>query len=239
MRFLLVNDDGIQAPGLLTLARAALRFGEVWLVAPARQCSGMSQKLSIFDEMHLKSVEYPALVRTAWSLDGTPADCVKLALEKLLPEKPDFVLSGVNNGWNCGFDIAYSGTVGACMEAVSGGVPAMAFSAPDQTELAGTEALLPAILEELLAQPLEPGEIWNVNFPKGGPDEICGILRNRKLAPRQFYNGFYYSRTDEDGREFYRQKGMLISREQAADGSDIAAVLDGFVSVGKIKSFLF
>ena len=238
MRILVVNDDGINAPGIAALVRAALGFGEVWVFAPARQCSGMSQRLTIFEEMELKAVDFPLPVAGAWSVDGTPADCVKLALE-LMPKRPDLVFSGVNNGWNCGFDIAYSGTIGACCESVMNGVPAMAFSAPFGEDFAVAEKCMPAMIEELLKQGQAPGEIWNVNFPGGDPDTLRGVLRDRRPARMQMYNGVYSARADEAGRRLYSQKGVLIGREAAEEESDVAAVLDGYISVGKLKNFCF
>lgn len=237
MRILIVNDDGINAPGIEVLARAALKFGEVWVVAPARQCSGMSQHLTILKEMELKAVDFPLPVAGAWSLDGTPADCVKLGLE-LLPGRPDYVFSGVNDGWNCGYDIAYSGTIGACCEAVLNGVPAIAFSAPFGEGFDIAEAYMPAVIEELLKCGQGEGEIWNVNFPGGDPSALRGVLRDRRIAQTQLYKGFYSARADEAGRQMYSQTVKCIERGLAGDGSDVAAVLDGYISVGKLKNFL-
>ena len=238
MRILAVNDDGIGSPGLEALAGAALGFGEVWVVAPSRQCSGMSQRLTILEEMELKAVDFPLPVAGAWSVDGTPADCVKLAMELLMPGKPDYVFSGVNNGWNCGFDIAYSGTIGACCEAVLNGVPAIAFSAPFEEKLDLAAAHMPAIIAELLRLGQGTGEIWNVNFPGGDPGKLRGVLWERKPARTQAYQGRYSVRTDEAGRQLCSQRGVMIGKELADGGSDIAAVLDGYISVGKLKNFL-
>lgn len=238
MRILVVNDDGINAPGIEALARAALKFGGVWVVAPARQCSGMSQRLTIFEEMELRQVDFPLPAAGAWSVDGTPADCVKLALDMLLPGRPDYVFSGVNNGWNCGFDIAYSGTIGACCEAVLNGVPAIAFSAPFGEDFALAEEHMPAMIAELLERGQGSGEIWNVNFPGGDPAELRGVLWNRRAAPMQMYSGVYSVRADEAGRQLCSQKGVLIGRDRAGEENDVAAVLDGYISVGKLKNFL-
>ena len=129
MNLLVVNDDSIHAPGLALLARAAAAFGNVWVVAPARQCSAMSQKLTIHGALPLEQVkDFPAPVKGAYQVDGTPADCVKAAVQQILEEKPDFVLSGVNNGYNVGYEIAYSGTVGAAFEANLNEIPAIALS---------------------------------------------------------------------------------------------------------------
>lgn len=236
MRILAVNDDGIRSPGLAALVRAATRFGEVWVVAPETQCSGMSQKLTLFDEMSLRRANFPVEVAGAWSLGGTPADCVKVALDHLLPFRPDYVFSGVNDGWNAGYDVAYSGTIGACYEAVMNGIPAIAFSAHGEGDFRMAEYWMAELAQELLALGQEPGEIWNVNFPAGKPEEARGILWDRTLAPLQLYNSVFSTRPHPEGHDMIRQKGVPIGPGVAPDGSDIAAVLDGFISIGKIKS---
>jgi len=233
MRILLVNDDGIQAPGIAALARAAVRFGEVWVVAPASQCSAMSQRLTLFGEMPLRKAEFPVPVKAAWSLGGTPADCVKVALEHVLDFRPDYVFSGVNEGWNAGYDIAYSGTIGACFEAVMNGIPAIAFSAKrDDREIA--ERFMPQIMEELLALGQKPGEIWNVNFPAGPVSELRGVLRDRQIAPMQCYRDTLSARQHPEGHTMLSFGGVILEKGTAPEGSDIAAVMDGFISVGKI-----
>ena len=232
----MVNDDGIHAPGITALARAAVQFGVTYVVAPSEQCSGMSQKLSIFDELKLRKEAFPVPVAGAWSLTGTPADCVKIALEHVLDFTPDYVFSGVNDGWNAGFDIAYSGTIGACFEAVMNGIPAIAFSAKGRGDLTIAEAYMPEITAELIERGQGRGEIWNVNFPSGPLSELRGILRERFIAPMQLYNGVFTARSHPDGHQLISQKGVPIEKGAAPEGSDIAAVLDGYISIGKIVS---
>ena len=108
MRILVVNDDGIKAEGIRRLAACAKKFGEVWVVAPARQCSAMSQRITVRENLEVRKADFPVMGVKAYSVDGTPADCVKVALNHLLPEKPDTVFSGINEGYNEGYDILYS-----------------------------------------------------------------------------------------------------------------------------------
>ena len=123
MKILVVNDDSIHAPGIVLLAKAAMELGEVTVVAPANQCSAMSQRITIRGDMRVDKVQdFPVPVKAAYKVDGTPADCLKIAMQYLLEEKPDYVFSGINDGYNAGFDIAYSGTLGAAFEAVMNGV---------------------------------------------------------------------------------------------------------------------
>ena len=234
MRILVVNDDGILSPGIAALAETAARLGEVWVVAPQEQCSGMSQKLTIFGEMHLHRVDFPVPVRGAWGLRGTPADCVKIALDHLLDFRPDYVFSGVNEGWNAGFDIAYSGTVGACYEAVMSGVPAIAFSAKGRSDLSLARAMMEPLARELIALGQAPGEIWNVNFPGCSVEDCRGVLYDRPIAPAPAYRGLLSVRHAGEAR-ILSMTGVPCTREEAPDGTDLAAVLDGFISVGKIK----
>ena len=236
MRILVVNDDGIQAPGIAFLAEMAAKLGEVWVVAPLEQCSGMSQKLTLFHEMALREERFPVPVAGAWSLGGAPADCVKVALAHVLDFKPDYVFSGVNDGWNVGYDIAYSGTIGACYEAVMNGIPAIAFSAKGWGDLEIAERYMPGIAAELMERGQERGEIWNVNFPSGPVSRLRGILRERFIAPMQMYEGVFTARQHQEGHMLITQKGVPIEKGIAPEGSDIAAVLDGYISIGKIKS---
>ena len=159
LKILIANDDGIRSEGIAHLARAVAQFGSVWVAAPERQCSGMSVRLTISEtsEMAVYRYDFPAPVEAAWSVDGTPADCVKVALRALLPFTPDVVLSGINDGMNAGLDVAYSGTVGAATEAALHGIPAIAVSMRDDKSFEVTDHYLPAILEELLDQPSARG----------------------------------------------------------------------------------
>ncbi len=232
---LIVNDDGIQAEGLIILAKAASCFGTVWVVAPDSQCSAMSQKISVFDKIVVTPYDFPAPVESAWSVKGTPADCVKVALNGLLPERPDIMISGINNGYNTGFDIAYSGTVGAAMEALMQGIPAIAFSNGYNGSFEITEAYLPPLLEDLMFTPLPPNEIWNVNFPGIPLEACCGILIDRKIAPMQLYRDQFEREDLENGSFSLHNHGAYSSAEDAPDGSDVKAVLSGYVSVGKIR----
>jgi 5'-nucleotidase len=231
-----VNDDGIRSPGIAALARVAAQLGETYVVSPSEQCSGMSQRLTLFDEMALREERFPVPVAGAWSLGGAPADCVKVALAQVLDFMPDYVFSGVNDGWNVGYDIAYSGTIGACYEAVMNGIPAIAFSARMKGELEIAERYMPELARELIDLGQKPGEIWNVNFPGGTLHDVRGILRERRIAPMQLYNGVFSSRIHPEGYKMLSQQGVPIGRGVAPEGSDIAAVLDGYISVGKIMS---
>ena len=240
MKFLIVNDDSIASAGIAMLARAAAQLGEVMVVAPSSQCSAMSQKLTLRESMLLESVEdFPAPVSAAYRLEGTPVDCVKVALEYILPDKPDYVLSGINNGYNAGFDIAYSGTLGAAFEAVRSGVPAMAFSAASDKHLEASEPYLQQILRELLDQKLAPGEVWNVNFPALASKPLSGIRRNCTVAPTSMFREKYMDSKQPDGTVLLNCQGFHTPDADIPEGTDAWSVRKGYISIGKVKSVGF
>ena len=205
-RILVVNDDGIQAEGIRRLAAAAARLGEVVVAAPKNQCSAMSHRITVFQPLEVKRVVFPVEGVTAFQVDGTPADCVKAALSGLMPERPDFVFSGINYGYNAGADILYEIT--------------------DQW-------LLP-IAKELMEKDPGQGCIWNVNFPGGSPAQLKGIRRDVKPSAHPFYQD-YYERTEEEAGCFYLNPAY-VPITQAEPESDIQAVLEHFIAVGAIRN---
>ena len=238
MKILIVNDDSINAPGIALLAKAAMEFGEVTVVAPARQCSALSQKLTLRETMTLEQVkDFPVAVQAAWKLDGTPVDCVKVALEHLMPKKPDIVFSGINNGYNAGFDIAYSGTLGAAFEAARNGVPAIAFSAASEKHLDAVEDYLPPVIRELMDTKLERGMVWNVNFPSMKAGAPKGILRERIAAEVSMFRETYVETVNPDGTVELTCKGIPTETEKIPKGTDAEAVRMGYISIGKVRAF--
>ena len=236
MNILIVNDDSIDSPGIALLAQAAGEFGRVWVVAPDAQCSAMSQKVTTRGSLTAKPVEnFPANVEGAYRVTGSPADCVRVALDCLLEERPDYVFSGINDGYNVGYDIAYSGTVGAAMEAVMNGVPAIAFSNAFQASLDTPRAYIRPVLAELLQAGLGCGEIWNVNFPDRGPQDVAGILHNRCIGPARIFDNAYQRRDLPDGSCCLDiQVDVMEVDETLCEASDVAAVHRGYVSIGKV-----
>ena len=210
-KILLVNDDGIRADGLALLARLASRLGEV-------------------------TADFPAGGVTAYSVSGTPADCVKVALHYLLSEKPDIVFSGINRGYNAGVDILYSGTVGAAMEALVNGIPAIAFSNEANDVWDAAEKYLLPITEKLLAMPIARNRIWNVNFPGKAPEKIRGILWDRIPSQEEYYHDHYDRKDLPDGSVLLTENG--IPARTAPEGTDVRALMDGYISVGSKRKRL-
>ena len=237
MRILVTNDDGIRSPYLAMLAEAAATLGEVTVLAPMEQCSAMSHHITLYKPMELQQeTDYPAEGVRAYRIDGTPADCVRICYHGLFEDgqEPQMVLSGINDGANCGFDTLYSATVGAAMEAVLYGVPAISFS---QRSGGSDEVLrnylLPVLLE-LAEKPLPRGAAWNVNFPSCSLEEYRGILYDRSLAQTAFFHDFYYRQERADGGHDVLLRAEELT--QAEEGTDIRALLDGYISVGIIRN---
>jgi 5'-nucleotidase len=230
MRLLCTNDDGILAPGLETLVRAAEPLGEVYVVAPDREQSATSHSLTLHHPVR------PVLRGDRrWQVDGTPTDCVLLAVEALLPGRPDFVLSGVNHGQNMGEDVLYSGTVAAAMEGLSLGIPSVAVSfawgdlRADVTRLTDQAALLSGLLRHLLALPDFPrSTLLNVNLPPLPPADVKGVRLTR--LGRRVYSGSLSPMTDPWGRKIYWIGGGSAEWSGEPD-SDFQAVREGYVSV--------
>jgi 5'-nucleotidase len=234
MRILVVNDDGIEAEGIRRLAKLASRLGEVWVVAPAEQCSAMSQRITVRGDLPVKPVSFPVEDVKAYSVGGTPADCVKVAIMHVMPERPDIVFSGINCGYNAGIDLLYSGTVGAAMEALTQGIPAIAFSSEMNGIYDVVEEYLLPLTQELLREPIAANEIWNLNFPGCRVSECRGVLRDRIPAQTEFYRD-HYIKTEQPGGAFtLTAAGIPITN--GAEGTDIRAVLEGYISIGKVQN---
>ncbi len=221
---LLTNDDGVQAPGLHALRDALEPMSKPVVVAPASEQSATSHSITLqrplFPTQHGPDV---------YALDGTPADCVYVALfsEHFLPRRPDLVVSGINHGVNLGTDIFYSGTVAGAREAAIRGIPAIALShagADGFGEVAEQARKMALRLLEVVA-PDGPPVLLNVNFPRG---PIKGV-RTTRLA-RRLYEGRVLARHDPYGREYFWLGGNPVDRDHA-EGSDTQALRNGFVSV--------
>ena len=236
MKILVVNDDGFEAEGIRQLAQAACSLGEVYVVAPERECSAMSHSLSVRREMALRRRAFPAAgVKEAYSLSGTPADCVKVGIHVVLKGLPDLVLSGVNYGYNCGFDIAYSATVAAAIEARMNGIPAIALSRQRNGVTEVCDHYLPTVLKSLLEERLAPGEIWNVNFPGCPLSECMGILLERRVAQDFIFKDAYDVADKGEGLMLVTEAGEMLPEGPERDESDLWALHNGWVSVGRVR----
>ncbi|HEX2090853.1 MAG TPA: 5'/3'-nucleotidase SurE [Longimicrobiaceae bacterium] len=226
MLILCTNDDGYLALGLEVLAGAARSIGEVRIVAPDREQSATSHSLTMHHPLRARRVR-----EGVEHVDGTPTDCVALAVGALLDRRPDFVLSGINHGPNMGEDVLYSGTVAGAMEATILGIPAVAVSFVGR-EPEGIREYGP-LLERLLPQILLRGDfpaetLLNVNLPDIDPTGVKGV-RITRLA-RRVYSDSIARGTDPFGREYFWVGGGVVEWS-APEGTDFHAVANGYISV--------
>lgn len=229
-KILITNDDGILSDGIVRLAEAAKRFGEVWVVAPDGQRSAVSHSVTLHHSFEAWKTDFPAAGVKAFACDGTPADCARIGILNIVPGRPDHVFSGINYGYNLASDIQYSATAGAAFEAAFQGVHTIAFSEAACETHEVTDRYLNDIIYELLDAPLGTDQIWNVNFPGCALPECRGILRDRKVSKEGFYKDRYTETPVSEGRTRYMVDGLR--RWEASDGTDLKAILDNYVSIG-------
>jgi 5'-nucleotidase len=231
-RILISNDDGIDAPGIKVLEKIARELtDDVWIVAPEMEQSGASHSLTTRRPLRLNEIE-PG----HYAVDGTPTDCVLLAVKKLLRDHlPDLVLSGVNGGSNVGEDLTYSGTVAAAMEATLLGIPAMALSQDfrdgDPVPWANAEKFGPEVVHRLLKLTWPQTTLFNINFPPVLPDKVSGFAvttQGKRAIADNLTEG-----VDPRGRPYY-WIGPVREAGGAEPGSDVCALLDNKVSITPI-----
>lgn len=228
MRILVSNDDGIHAPGIRALARALATEHQVSVFAPDRERSATGHALTLNRPLRLEP--HPLDGLEAWAVNGTPSDCVKIALSLVLPTPPDLVISGINRGANLGLDVMYSGTVSAAIEGTMAGIPSIAVSlASFETgdyEPAARFALW--LANRMPHWTLPPKTLLNVNVPEG---DHAGV-RITRLGGRR-YEDVFEARTDLRGNSYYWLSGTPLPSEETLD-SDVRAVREQCISVTPI-----
>ncbi|MEP3245214.1 MAG: 5'/3'-nucleotidase SurE [Sneathiella sp.] len=230
MRILLSNDDGFNAPGMEVLKKIAFALSDdVVIVAPAKEQSGASRSLTLHDPIRL--IQYSD---TEYAVEGTPTDCVMMALNHIFPnDKPDLILSGVNRGGNLGEDVLYSGTVAAASEGTLLGVPSIALSQTildaDEIYWETAEKLAPEIIRNLLKLDWGEDVLMNINFPPVAPEDVDGIQVTRQ-GKRDLTNLLIDARTDARGRDYF-WLGYRPSLGDPSEGEDLQAVSHRKVSV--------
>jgi 5'-nucleotidase len=228
-RILLTNDDGIHSDGLIKLEAALGEVGEVYTVAPASEMSGASHSLTLARPLRIRRID-----DRHWSVDGTPTDCVTLALNKILAadEMPDICVSGINHGGNLGDDATYSGTVAGALEATILGVPGLAFSLVARENFDFTEAALFAVtaVRKVLTERLPEGTLLNINIPQG-------TIKGVRVTRQGIKNARPVISEHMDPRHKpYFWIGEEYFRANAEDGTDYHAVEQGYISVTPLRS---
>ncbi|MBP2653178.1 MAG: surE [Firmicutes bacterium] len=233
MRILLTNDDGIFAPGIQALWRELSEVGEVMVVAPDSERSATSQAITVHHPIRVDQHCFDDPRVCGWRIGGTPTDCVKIAVEALLDQKPDIVVSGINQGPNLGTDVLYSGTVSAAIEGALLGFPAIAVSLTSwkMDDFSVAAKFTSNLVLTAIQKPLPPRTLLNVNVPPLASSELNGVEITR-LGAIQYENIFEH-RKDPRGRSYYWMGGKQVDSENGA-GSDVAAVKQGKISVTPI-----
>ena len=234
MNILITNDDGIDTEGIKKLAETAAGFGNVYVIAPEHQMSGKSHGFTYDCDVMIRDYDLGLKGVKAFTCSGTPADCVRIGAIKVLPEKPDYVFSGINTGYNISHDIQYSATVGAVLEGAFLGIHSVAFSQGSVEYSEVVDAYLKEMMKECMSKPLDYNTAWNVNFPKCSLKDLKGILRDRVISTDPFYNDDYTVSVSEDGARAYRIVQNRVWK--GTDGTDLAAVADNYISVGLVSN---
>ncbi len=236
--FLVTNDDGIEAKGLKELVEVVRPFGRIVVVAPAEPQSGMSHAITVKVPLRIKKLEENSR-QVVYKCFGTPVDCVKLAFNQLLPEKPDLLISGINHGSNASTSVFYSGTLGAALEGSINEVPSIGFSLLNldhEADFTTAKAVIQRILKAVLEHGIPRSVCLNVNIPDMDASEIRGIRFCRQN--RGYWREEFDKRTDPRGKSYYWLTGTYHNSEPDAEDTDEWALRNGFVSVVPLQTDL-
>jgi 5'-nucleotidase len=232
---LVTNDDGVYAPGIKHLWKALQDVADIVIVAPAGEQSAVSLSITIRHPLRIERVDWPFVDAEIWSVNGTPADCVKLALSVILPQAPQLIVSGINRGNNAGRNVLYSGTVAAVIEGVMHNIPGIAFSVADyfNPTYAEVESTIPIIIRYILENPLPVGTFLNVNFPKDLQKGLKGIRFTKQ--------GKEYWAENPEQREHpaeacpYYWLGAKLATFQEDSDSDVVWLKEGYATAVPIQ----
>ncbi|WP_291116440.1 5'/3'-nucleotidase SurE [Flavobacterium sp. UBA6135] len=232
---LVTNDDGISAPGIRALISVMKEIGTVVVVAPDSPQSAMGHAITINSTLFINKINIDSDVEQEYSCSGTPVDCVKLAVNEILKQKPDLCVSGINHGSNSSINVIYSGTMSAAVEAGIEGIPAIGFSLLDYDWNADFEAIksfIRKITLEVLENGLPEGVVLNVNFPKLKEADIKGIKVCRQA--KAFWMEKFDKRKTPQGKDYYWLTGEFINQDKGED-TDEWALKNGFISVVPVQ----
>ena len=228
---LVVNDDGVTAPGIRTLIRLMKELGEVIVVAPDRPQSGMGHAITLDAMLHAERVHIDKGNQIEYACSGTPVDCVKLAMNKLVPRRPDLCVSGINHGSNSSINVLYSGTMSAAVEGAIEGIPSIGFSLLDYShgaDFSQCEEYVTKIAKQVLENGLPTATCLNVNIPNLKKEDLKGIRICRQA------NGNWVEEFDErvspQGKTYYWLTGKFVNYDKGED-TDIWALENNYISV--------
>jgi 5'-nucleotidase len=231
---LITNDDGITSPGIHALVEAVRDLGQVIVVAPDSPQSGMGHAITIGDPLRLNKVDVFVGI-DSWQCSGTPADCVKLARDKILHAKPDICLSGINHGANYSINVIYSGTMSAAMEAAIEGVPSIGLSLLDfsfDADFTVAKKVAHELTLRMMGKPVPEHILLNVNIPKVSTADFKGMKICRQAYAK--WAEEFDHRVDPRGKDYYWMTGKFINMDKHP-GSDVEALKNGYASIVPIR----
>ncbi len=231
---LITNDDGITAPGIMNLVEAVKDLGKVIVVAPDRPQSGMGHAITIGQPLRLHKVHAFGDIES-YACSGTPVDCVKLAVDKVLHRKPDLCLSGINHGANHSINVIYSGTMSAAVEAAIESIPSAGFSLLDyniEADFSGARKYARMVVEKMLATKLDKHAVFNVNIPSVPEELLNGIMVCKQAYAK--YEEDFVERIDPNGRKYYWLTGEFVNFDKGTD-TDVWALANNYVSVVPVQ----
>jgi 5'-nucleotidase len=235
---LVVNDDGITAPGIEALVAVAAKFGKVVVVAPDAPQSAMGHAITIGKPLRLSKVHTFGDAIEAYQCSGTPADCVKLAVGVVLKGKPTICISGINHGSNASINVIYSGTMSAAMEASLEGIPSIGFSLSNfkwDADFETAAYVAEVVIEKILSQKMHPNTLWNVNVPDLPLKKLKGIQVCRQAKGK--WNENFIEREDPHGKKYFWLTGEFLDLDKGKD-TDLYALKKGFASLVPMQSDL-
>ena len=231
---LITNDDGITAPGIIALADAVKDLGRIIVVAPDKPQSGMGHAVTIVHPLRLIKTNFADGIE-AYSCSGTPVDCVKIAVDKVLHGKPDLCLSGINHGANHSINVIYSGTMSAAIEASIESIPSAGFSLLDYShdaDFSASKFFVKKIVEKMLTQKFDKHFALNVNIPAVPKDSIKGVKICKQAYAK--YVEKFDERKDPAGRKYYWLTGEFMNFDKGKD-TDVWALANNYISVVPVQ----
>ncbi|MFA7616700.1 MAG: 5'/3'-nucleotidase SurE, partial [Weeksellaceae bacterium] len=234
---LVTNDDGITAPGIRALIKMMNEIGEVYVIAPDSPQSGMGHAITIDSTLFCEKVKIDDGSQSdrEWACSGTPVDCVKLGVNRILPRRPDICISGINHGSNSSINVIYSGTMSAAVEAGVDGIPAIGFSLCDfsySADFFAAKNYIQQIVRSAIENRMKKGMVLNVNIPKLSEQELKGIRVCRQA--KAIWQEEYDQRKDPRGRTYFWLTGKFVNLD-SGDDTDERALEEGYISVVPIQ----
>jgi 5'-nucleotidase len=233
VQILLTNDDGIYAPGLAAMERELRHLGDVSVVAPATEQSGVGHSITFLSPLICKEV-YEGDRQRGWAVEGSPADCVKLGISEFCPKRPDLVVSGINGGLNAGINVLYSGTVAAAIEGAFFGITSIAVSLEydEHAEFDQAGRLARSVIEQILATRQNEPRLYNLNIPTAAVENSRGVHVVPMGVAR--YGEEFIKRKDPKGRTYYWATGDPPAPTDAPE-TDLAALQNGYVTITPLQ----